>query len=119
MNLSQWGPARVRPTDRGPRVEWRCAAGRRFTEPFFEDTVRRLPAHVTSIDEAVAWAGVHGSLAPRGFVFHGSRCGSTLLSQMLAALPENRVISEPPALDEILRLLDIPDIRASPGCAPW
>jgi hypothetical protein len=32
-----------------------------------------------------------------------SRCGSTLVSQVLSALPENVVVSEAPALDSLLR----------------
>jgi hypothetical protein len=36
-------------------------------------------------------------------VFHASRCGSTLLAQMLAALPDVHVLAEPPVVDTILR----------------
>ncbi len=36
-------------------------------------------------------------------IFHASRCGSTLLAQMLAALPDSIVLSEPPPLDSLLR----------------
>jgi gluconate kinase len=43
-------------------------------------------------------------LSPSGFIFHMSRCGSTLISQMLAALPRNIVISEAPPIDTVLRL---------------
>ena len=42
-------------------------------------------------------------LPPAGFIFHASRCGSTLISQMLAALPENVVISEASPIDGVLR----------------
>jgi hypothetical protein len=42
-------------------------------------------------------------LRPAGLIFHMSRCGSTLVSRMLAALPENVVLSEPGPLDQILR----------------
>ena len=42
-------------------------------------------------------------LAPSLFLFHVSRCGSTLISQMLAALPQNVVISEAGPMDAILR----------------
>jgi hypothetical protein len=50
------------------------------------------------------WARESPGLVPAGFVFHLSRCGSTLVSQMLAAVERNRVLSEPPALDDVLRL---------------
>jgi len=89
----------------GDAVEWRHLPGQRFTEPFFEDTLRRHPpAPVRRITraEAVEWAARHPGLAPTGFVFHLSRCGSTLVAQMLAAVEENRVTSEPPAADQAL-----------------
>jgi len=42
-------------------------------------------------------------LEPTGFIFHLSRCGSTLVSQMLASLDENIVISEAPPIDRVIR----------------
>jgi len=43
-------------------------------------------------------------VAPTAFIFHVSRCGSTLMSQALAAGKENIVLSEVPLLDALLRL---------------
>ena len=111
-DMSQWVPERVRWGGAGPLVEWIHGGGRRFTEPFFEDTVRRFrwePSAVeirrqTGMAEAEGWAEGHPGLRPAGFVFHLSRCGSTLISQMLAALPRNRVMSEATPLDDVLRL---------------
>ena len=40
---------------------------------------------------------------PTGFIFHMSRCGSTLVSQMLAALPADIVVSEASVIDGALR----------------
>src|SRR2546430_2644461 len=40
---------------------------------------------------------------PSGFIFHMSRCGSTLLTQMLAALAHNIVISEASPIDAVVR----------------
>ena len=101
IDLEGWVPVAVD----GDAVEWRHLPGQRFTEPFFEDTLRRHPpAPVRRITraEAVEWAARHPGLAPTGFVFHLSRCGSTLVAQMLAAVEENRVTSEPPAADQAL-----------------
>jgi hypothetical protein len=42
--------------------------------------------------------------APDGLVFHMSRCGSTLVAQMFAALPDSMVVSEPPPLDDVLQI---------------
>jgi hypothetical protein len=44
------------------------------------------------------------SVPPAGFIFHMSRCGSTLVAQMIAALPDSVVLSEPPPLDAILQM---------------
>ena len=41
---------------------------------------------------------------PDGFVFHLSRCGSTLVSQMFAADPRNIVVSEAPPIDSVVQL---------------
>ena len=40
---------------------------------------------------------------PDGLIFHLSRCGSTLVAQMLAALPGTVVASEPPPFDQVLQ----------------
>jgi hypothetical protein len=82
-------------------VGWRhLPAG--FTEPFFGDTLRAQPREDRRIcrtsHDRLADAGE--ALAPSVFIFHSSRCGSTLLAQMLAALPQCVVHSEPPVLDD-------------------
>ena len=97
-----WVPIRVR----SGRVEWIYSGTRRFHEPFFEDSVRRLSGATraeSDLNELAAYAAAHPGLTPAGFIFHMSRCGSTLISQMLAAVDGNRVLSEAPALDDVLR----------------
>jgi hypothetical protein len=74
----------------------------RFGEPFFGDTLLAQPREDrrvchTSYDR-LDDAGE--ALAPSVFIFHSSRCGSTLLAQMLAALPQCVVHSEPPVIDD-------------------
>lgn len=91
------------------QVEWLQADDLRYTEPFFDETLRRwrrLPANreaprrLTPLRELAAGTGP----APDVIIFHVSRCGSTLLAQMLAALPHHTVLAEPPLFDEVLRL---------------
>jgi hypothetical protein len=41
---------------------------------------------------------------PTGFIFHMSRCGSTLAARMLATRPGDVVVSEAPPLDDIVQL---------------
>jgi hypothetical protein len=44
-----------------------------------------------------------GGIAPTAIIFHVSRCGSTLASQLLALNGANLVLSEVPFFDELLR----------------
>jgi hypothetical protein len=95
-----------------PMVDWGHVGARRFTEPFFVQTIApcvRHPAdllfrHQTPLENLGEIAGTQPSVRPTGFIFHMSRCGSTLLSQMLAVAPENIVLSEAGSIDDVLRL---------------
>lgn len=88
-------------------ISWRHVP-ERFTAPFFSDTLswqpqdRRRLCHtpLARLDRLEA------GLAPAGFIFHASRCGSTLLMQLLATLPSCIALSEPPAIDAFLRWHD-------------
>jgi hypothetical protein len=82
-------------------VSWRQLPAR-FTEPFFGDSLRAQPREERRVCHTpyARLADVGETLAPRLFIFHSSRCGSTLLAQMLAALPQCVVHSEPPVLDD-------------------
>jgi hypothetical protein len=50
------------------------------------------------------WANKATSIAPGVFIFHISRCGSTLVSQLFAALNRCISLSEVPFFDDLLRL---------------
>jgi hypothetical protein len=58
---------------------------------------------MTPISRLSEWLAAHPHLRPSGLIFHMSRCGSTLVSQMLAALPTNIVVSEAPPIDAIVQ----------------
>src|SRR5262245_341114 len=110
-----WLPATVRIRDAMPVVEWTWFGSRPLTEPFFEDSLRaarrqpfaRLFEHDTllSLSESVT--------PPAGFIFHTSRCGSTLIAQIFAALPRAIVISEAPPIDDVIGAA-----REVPGLSP-
>jgi hypothetical protein len=93
-------------------VEWLHFGAQRLLEPFFEDSIRRarrrpfnrLMHYRTTLEGLAQWTGLHPGLPPRGFVFHMSRCGSTLVAQMLAAVDSNVVISEAAPLDAVVQL---------------
>ncbi len=106
-----WTPAYVRWEQGSPVVNWCYLGEDRFVAPFFEQTIRghsrtppNLPVpYVTPLDTLAELQAADPGLPPTGFVFHMSRCGSTLVAQMLAALPQNIVISEAGPVDTILR----------------
>ncbi len=91
------------------RVDWCWFGERKLVQPFFRDAVDealRLPFNQAFRREtplAVLSEWRTPAVAPTAFIYHASRCGSTLLSQMLAQLDDHIVISEPPALDSLLR----------------
>lgn len=106
-----WLPIRVWQVDGQWRVDWCWFDDQRLTQPFFRDDVEkalRLPFNQafrreTGLDALRQWHSARPGLAPTALIFHASRCGSTLMAQMLAALPDSIVLSEPPPLDSLLR----------------
>lgn len=96
------------------RVNWGYMGRQRFVEPFFQDTVQklinrhpfnRLFRRDTGLEILQERLLSHPGLPLRGIVFHLSRCGSTLVAQSLAALPESVVLSEPAPIDTLLQWL--------------
>jgi hypothetical protein len=90
-------------------ARWQKLGGICFKEPFFADTVKKysanndLPGRVTNLDPAILREVLAlKRLEPKGFIFQMSRCGSTLIAQMLASLESNLVISEPTAINSLL-----------------
>lgn len=111
--LQNWIPVHVKKSSSDLLCEWLFLGDKEFTEPFFDDTIaackhanennRRFKVFST-IDSLVDWAGAMDAITPSAFIFHVSRCGSTLLSQLLSCDKKHLVLSEVPLLDEILRL---------------
>jgi hypothetical protein len=92
-----------------PYMDWAHFAGAPLAEPFFEESLGAAQArpfnglfrHRTPLADFVASAA-GCERAPDGLIFHMSRCGSTLVSQMLAASAANTVLSEARPLDDAL-----------------
>jgi len=108
--FADWIPMRIYWQGNQPTVDW-CHLGKlRFTDPFFTGTIEQalcqpfnlLFRRQTPIDTLCELEACERGLPPTGFIFHMSRCGSTLAAQMLAALPQNLVISEAGPIDAIL-----------------
>lgn len=102
-----WLPYRYRPGQQ--RVYWLLPFGH-ATEPFQDETISRYrqqlinqiiqPCSTLAVaqQQAIALADAQ----PAGFIFHLSRCGSTLISGCLSELDSTCVFSESPLLTELL-----------------
>jgi hypothetical protein len=110
-HLSGWLPIRLYWQGAQAMVDWCYLGERRFAEPFFEQTVvaclqnpfETIFRHQTPVEVLGELYEQRPGIAPSGFVLHMSRCGSTLVSQALAALPDAVVLSEPNPIDQVLR----------------
>lgn len=109
--LTGWIPSAVVRTDGELFIDWFDPGSQRLTEPFFEDSIRQARYRPfyrwfslrTPFEALLPLAAREPGVSPTGFIFHVSRCGSTLAAQMLAALERHIVLSEPEPLDWALR----------------
>src|SRR5215213_3065868 len=118
-NFREWLPVRCFWNDNRAFVDWCFVGKERLTEPFFDDSIMKqfrepfnlLFRHQTPIEFLGKLNEFSEGLKPNGFIFHLSRCGSTLISQMLAALPQNIVISEASPIDFVMRRGEVSEDR--------
>ena len=107
-----WLPINILPAQGELCIDWAYFGARSLTEPFYEDSVRqalrlplnRLARHRTLLTDLPATIAQQQVLRPSGFIFHMSRCGSTLTTQMLATDARNIVVSEAAPIDIVVRL---------------
>jgi hypothetical protein len=107
--LRSWLPIDAVVRHGKPGIEWMDMANVVFAEPFFHQTVARVrkerrPHHtlITDLDELIRLEKVSDSPPPSGFIFHSSRCGSTLVANACRSLSGSLVISEAPVLDKLI-----------------
>jgi hypothetical protein len=106
-----WLPIQARWQDGNFFLDWAYFGKERLCEPFYADSVQRrltepfnqLFRRSTPFAALEGWLQTRPSLQPSGFIFHLSRCGSTLVAQTLAALPRAVVISEADPIDAVVR----------------
>lgn len=108
-----WLVTRVIPLPDGEIVvDWAHFGGMRLDDPFFDISVQRalcrpfnrLWRYRMTLSDFVAAAPLDDSPPPSGLIFHMSRCGSTLVAQMLASVNRYVVLSEAGPLDAIVQL---------------
>jgi hypothetical protein len=111
LPLAGWVPIRLFWQGAEPVVEWCYLGNERLTEPFFDFTIHlalnkpfnRLFRHQTTMATLEEWRQTSPGLDPSGFIFHVSRCGSTLISGLLATMEGNVVVSEAGPIDALAR----------------
>ena len=116
---TSWIPTQSVATGGAPDIDWLWFGERPMLQSFFEDDVRsaaslpfnRMFRIRTTLESVVAGADSEKTLPLQGMIFHMSRCGSTLLAQMFAAVPENCVSSEPEPLDAVTQWAQLADIE--------
>ncbi|AEB56767.1 sulfotransferase family protein [Ectopseudomonas mendocina] len=121
QDFSGWLPIRAWLQNGEWRLDWCWFGEQRLARPFFRDDVDqalRLPFNQafrreTGLQALLDWQAESPGLPPTALIFHASRCGSTLMAQMLATLDDNIVLSEPAPLDNLLRAH-----RLTPEAAP-
>lgn len=108
-DLRGWMPVDAVVVDGRPGLAWMDMSGVSLAEPFFQQTVDKLKAEdpnrqelFTEFDTLVQLEKQFDSISPSGFIFHSSRCGSTLLANACRAIDGAIVLSEPPAVDKLI-----------------
>lgn len=100
-------PIDVKPSADGHDVIWMNVGDYRFTKTRFEFDIRHLSTSlgkittlITPIEVLADEFFLADTLYPSGFIFHMSRCGSTLLAKALARTPNHIVIDEGTPLND-------------------
>jgi hypothetical protein len=88
-------------------VYWTRVDEKGLSEPFFHQTIDRL--HKTDVPDIVATSvnallRAEEELLPNGFIFHISRCGSTLLANAMRSFSGSTVVSESNLISKALLL---------------
>lgn len=111
--ITGWIPVKLYPEENNLLCRWLYAGDKTFAEPFFDETISacralfpenwKLKRSMSSPEVLADWAIELDTIEPTAFIFHISRCGSTLISQMLGMQPSNIILSEVPFFDDLLR----------------
>ncbi|MFZ6774899.1 sulfotransferase [Undibacterium sp. SXout7W] len=106
QSMYGWFPVLI--SEESATLWWRHMGSTRFLESFFQDSLSRQDVNDrrvcrTPLAVLHQLTGEVEGITPTAFIFHVSRCGSTLLTQMLASLESSVVASEPPVLDAFFR----------------
>ena len=106
-DLKGWLPVDAVVMEGRPGLWWMDMAGVTLSEPFFQQTVARAraesrPELFTEFDVVLQLEKQLDSVPPTGFIFHSSRCGSTLVANACRAISNSIVLSEANAIDKLI-----------------
>lgn len=107
----RWLPIQLNISPIGVAVDWMDFGGYALTDQFFSQTVGRLRSMVppalectTSSDLLVAEGRRFPATRPAGLIFHVSRCGSTLLCNVLRTAGGTGILSEARPIERVFKL---------------
>lgn len=111
--MNGWLPVHLLPGS--PQLlQWMRFDAQPFREPFFEDTIQRVrllyPENRSRFRAVTPLHLDNTGVAPDLLVYHVSRCGSTLLTQLLGEDERICTLSEVPLFDELL-VTSMPDVQ--------
>ena len=108
-DLKGWLPVDAVVVDGRPGLWWMEMADVSLTEPFFQQTVERAKMDrskrselFTEFEVLLQLEKELESVSPTGFIFHSSRCGSTLVANACREIQNSIVLSEPNAVDKLI-----------------
>src|SRR5580704_14982844 len=102
-----WLPIALLPRVEPPSARWIQLADLALSEPFFHQSVKRFresvprPTEVLAPLSSVGEIGCYMPARPAGLIFHMSRCGSTLIGNVLRTARRVVVISEAAPLNVV------------------
>src|SRR5262245_31258002 len=106
-DLKGWLPVDAVVVEGRPGLVWMEMSGVSLTEPFFQQTVERArrekrAERFTEFDVLLQLEKQLESVPPTGFIFHSSRCGSTLVANACRSVSGSIVLSEAHAIDALV-----------------
>ena len=108
-NLKGWLPVDAVGVEGRPGLWWMEMADVRLAEPFFQQSVERAKMDGTTRGELFTEFDVLlqlekslESVPPTGFIFHSSRCGSTLVANACRTITNSIVLSEANPIDKLI-----------------
>ena len=108
----RWLPIQLNVNPNGVAVEWMDFGDDAIPEQFFSRTVERLrsmdapaPERTSALDSLIEQARQLPERRPAGLIFHVSRCGSTLLCNVLRTAERIGILSEARPIERVFKPL--------------